>query len=965
MVEHVVASVGRISAGAGYDYLSRDVATSKHDYYVGHGEAPGVWAGRGIATLGLGGEVDAVDMSNLYGRFVDPRTAGTDDEVILGRAVTARTIHAGTAREQVLQPVAAFDVTFSPSKSVSALWAATGDERVRASVVAAHEAAVAAGLDYLEDNAGHARAGARGVRRVDSDGLIVAQFRHRTARSSSSGVRVGDPQLHSHCAILNRLRCADGQWRTLDGAAIYRHTHAAGALYGAVLERELTDRLGVAWVEPEPGARLAMREIVGLPESVRAQWSSRRQQVLATYDRLVAGFRDSEHRSPTRAESAALKDRATIRSRQPKTGGNVNLHDQWRSDLSTPELVAIEATVQSVPRGAITGGRVVAGSAELAVRVIEALETQRSWWTRAHLFAEVARLIDYPVREAIELDVERIVEMCELLEADHDPHYAQLDAVKMTSPRILDAEAYVMNQAATVSKWTIRARCDVKLGDDQIAAVEAFTSQPRQVATVIGPAGAGKTTMLQSVAASYEAVGRQVCVLALSAAAARVVTDETGLVASTIASWRVGGCDLPRGGLVVIDEASMVPTLTLRDICRTARLYGSRVGLVGDYAQMGSPEAGGLLRDLAACDSATALVAVRRFNQPWERDASKRLQARDGDVAAVYAAHGRIVETTSTTMIDTIVDAWYADISDGYDTLVVADNTTTAADVSAACQQRLHTAGLLGDDVGAGADANTIRIGDLIQTRHNDASLVTSDGRRVLNRDTWKVTGITHDGGMLAASCNRNATVHITSDYLTRHVVLAYCTTIAGAQGRTVDVGHILVTPKTSAASLYVGMTRGRIRNTAHTVTDGHDHDEFTLGHRDGTAAMADAIRRSPDGELSATTIAKRWVIQQPERTLGRAEDQTLVFATNVWTQTYKTLHPRIAAQITATPDAVAGRLATMPSTQWSAAIRRAVSLTNWQRPEANNTFLDHLARTSEPTNRTQGVSARSAGHER
>ena len=85
----------------------------------------------------------------------------------------------------------------------------------------------------------------------------MAQFRHRTARSSSSGVRVGDPQLHSHCAILNRLRCADGQWRTLDGAAIYRHTHAAGALYGAVLERELTDRLGVAWVQPDPGAAVA------------------------------------------------------------------------------------------------------------------------------------------------------------------------------------------------------------------------------------------------------------------------------------------------------------------------------------------------------------------------------------------------------------------------------------------------------------------------------------------------------------------------------------------------------------------------------------------------------------------------------------------------------------------------------------------------------------------------------------
>ena len=37
----MVASVGRISAGVGYDYLTKDVATSKHDYYAGTGEAAG------------------------------------------------------------------------------------------------------------------------------------------------------------------------------------------------------------------------------------------------------------------------------------------------------------------------------------------------------------------------------------------------------------------------------------------------------------------------------------------------------------------------------------------------------------------------------------------------------------------------------------------------------------------------------------------------------------------------------------------------------------------------------------------------------------------------------------------------------------------------------------------------------------------------------------------------------------
>src|SRR3954453_20739019 len=72
----MVASIGRITAGRGYDYLTRDVATSKHDYYTGKGEAPGVWSGRGAPLIGLSGQVDADDMAVLYGRFVVPSTAG-------------------------------------------------------------------------------------------------------------------------------------------------------------------------------------------------------------------------------------------------------------------------------------------------------------------------------------------------------------------------------------------------------------------------------------------------------------------------------------------------------------------------------------------------------------------------------------------------------------------------------------------------------------------------------------------------------------------------------------------------------------------------------------------------------------------------------------------------------------------------------------------------------------------------
>ena len=88
-----------------------------------------------LPLIGLAGEVDADDMAVLYGRFVVPSTAGGIrlpsgrwlPEQVLGRKVVAKTRADGS----VAEPIAAFDVTFSPSKSVSVLWGLTGDERVR------------------------------------------------------------------------------------------------------------------------------------------------------------------------------------------------------------------------------------------------------------------------------------------------------------------------------------------------------------------------------------------------------------------------------------------------------------------------------------------------------------------------------------------------------------------------------------------------------------------------------------------------------------------------------------------------------------------------------------------------------------------------------------------------------------------------------------------------------------------
>jgi hypothetical protein len=310
------------------------------------------------------------------------------------------------------------------------------------------------------------------------------------------------------------------------------------------------------------------------------------------------------------------------------------------------------------------------------------------------------------------------------LEVDDEAEYADWGAARYTSTTIQTAEERVVT-AATEDRapFAVRTVRDPMLGADQVAAVDEIAGRGGRVATVVGPAGAGKTTMLRSVVASYHAARRDVIVLTLSAAAARVVIDETGVAADTIAGWRVGTVDMPRNGVVIVDEASMVPTLVFDEMVRVAGVDGSRITLIGDFAQMGAPESGGLLRDLAGLPTAVELTAARRFHEPWKADASLQLRARNTDAATTYGRQGRIAESSTDTVFDDAAAGRWADTQAGHQSLVVVDTASDAADVNTRCHRHLVVAGRLGGHVTNAADGCRIHIGDVIRPA---ATAVTS-----------------------------------------------------------------------------------------------------------------------------------------------------------------------------------------------------------------------------------------------
>jgi hypothetical protein len=80
------------------------------------------------------------------------------------------------------QTVAGYDLTFSPVKSVSTLWA-VADPAVAAVIERAHQAAVRDALAFIEKLALFTRTGPQEIRPVNVRGLVAAAFTHRDSRA--------------------------------------------------------------------------------------------------------------------------------------------------------------------------------------------------------------------------------------------------------------------------------------------------------------------------------------------------------------------------------------------------------------------------------------------------------------------------------------------------------------------------------------------------------------------------------------------------------------------------------------------------------------------------------------------------------------------------------------------------------------------------------------------------------------
>jgi hypothetical protein len=180
-----------------------------------------------------------------------------------------------------------------------------------------------AALGFLQAHASFSRRGRDGIEQIATAGYAAALFEHTTSRT-------GDPQLHTHALVVNKVRCTDGVWRTIDGYEVFHHKKAAGAIYQAALRAELATRLGVAF---EPVTEHGQAEIAGVPDELFAAWSTRTHAVMADAIPTIAEAEEALGRPVSAAERARIVKTAVLATRPPKDHHvpQAGLRARWRA----------------------------------------------------------------------------------------------------------------------------------------------------------------------------------------------------------------------------------------------------------------------------------------------------------------------------------------------------------------------------------------------------------------------------------------------------------------------------------------------------------------------------------------------------------------------------------------------------------------------------------------------------------
>ena len=723
-----------------------------------------------------------------------------------------------------------FDLTLTTEKSLGVL-ALLSDAPVSHEVLDAIQTGNDWAMGWLEERAAWARE--RGESIQAEGGWTVASYRHLTSRSL-------DPFPHHHNVLVNSVTLPDGSRRALDARRLYQHARAASALATAEMRRQLSLRLGVQWRRSRNGDGW---EVAGIDDRVLHEFSRRRNEI-------DEALRELEEELGRGADPAEVDD-IVLRTRPKKTHTSpAQLVADWRRraarlGLGAKKLRAICGSpppeiVEPTPdvmwnvlarKGGVTdGGSVFTRADALVIAADVALQPAKG--SSQPLLIGAAR---------IEALVDSFLTSPYVIRLDDS------DDPLFTTVEMLGVQERIADRfTAGLSRGPHRVREPAIQGvlaqhdyltDEQRALVRAWCRDGHRFQAAIGRAGTGKTTTVAACARAWEHAGYRVRGAAVKGEAARTLAAATGIRCETLA-WYLAHADpddlpLDARTILVVDECSTVSDRDLDAVMTMALRSGASVRLIGDPAQHGAVEAGGMFRVLCAQHPETPeLRATHRVKNAEDRAAAEALRNGRIDEALdllASAGHLHIVDD-ELTLHREVLSRWWAAHLAGEEHPMVDRRNATRRQLNRLAHVMLRAHGAIGHDEITASGDRRFSVGDRVAARTPARDLHVARNPRAYVRNGAR-------GTVAAISTHRRRrrrdTITVDFDgigpivipraFFDEHLTMggkrevgidhAYALTSYAVQGATHEVSTSRIDPTASRSETYVDITRGRRSN--------------------------------------------------------------------------------------------------------------------------------------------------------
>ncbi|MEV8391796.1 MULTISPECIES: MobF family relaxase [unclassified Streptomyces] len=643
------------------------------------------------------------------------------------------------------------DVTLDLAKSKSA-FLAYAPEDIAAQVEGIYTSAGRESISALERWTAYGMRGRHGdgdeAETVKTSGFSGWMMVHRAARPVD-GAPYGDPHFHLHFTLANMVKGADGKWSTMasGGRDLHRHTRATQALMNARIRRELTDEFGISFRREE---RTGAWEIAAIPVATIRLFSKRDSQVRDLLTKLGIDYDSATTRERTAASTA---------SKAAKNGEAAGVADDVLRGYWQAEGRAAGDDPDAIAASAMHQDRMDQnpGLDELCAQVFApktGLTSHSKDFTHAAAIAAVLDALPYGVADAEEAEhltnsVLRHAGYAVKLDpkgAQHFTHadrYTTADIVAAETLIVSEATSRLNEQAAVVSRDTVDmtlSTVEAQLGgtfafsDEQRAVLERLLTAGHGIDAVVGIAGSGKTTIMDTARQAWEAHGLVIAGASTAAVAAANLKAEAGIESRTLASWltgiRTGGTGFNGVDVLVVDEAAMCDDRDIAELLSHAAETGTKVVGIGDPKQLHSPGIGGSFAAVHHIVGGLTLNQNFRQKDMVERRALE-LWRDDNRVEALrtFAGTGRVhALADKDATLAAMLTVW-------------ADKRATHTDDHTAVQQLLMLAATneIVEELNLGARALREASGDLTGPEHiyalpGGGELVLSVGDQVLLR---------------------------------------------------------------------------------------------------------------------------------------------------------------------------------------------------------------------------------------